>query len=188
MKILSNILFAIVIIGISVFTSLSVVDQQSTPVTVSGGGKNYSPAINELTERADSLDSALLRQETEISSQAVEIASISEYNRSFVTTPDPDTKYHLFSRSCGTFKIVAMRSGDNYIDFYDSTDAKISNLTYNLSKNDSLIVTFYEYGKRVSFSKFHDGSNVSTKDYIASSTETLSYLQFANSEVFITIS
>ena len=133
-----------------------------------------------LSGRLDEQGSAILEQQSAIN-------ALTAYNRDFVTA-DTSTKYHLFDRECGTFKIVALRSGDNYIDFYDSTDTKIGSITWNLSKNDVLFVTFSENGARASMINIHSGSNPETKDYVASSTETLSYFKLANSrEVLISI-
>ena len=148
-------------------------------------------SVNDTQQSAiGSLQSVNDTQQSAIGSNTTAISTINEYNRTFVTVPNADTEYHLFDRMCGTFQVVALRSGDNYIDFYDSTGTKVSSLTFNLSKNDVLFVSYYNNGGRATFMKLHDGSNASMKDYVASSTETLAYFRLtnANNEALITIS
>ena len=201
-KTIAIVLVLILVTSLSVGFVMSSTNKSSSSSTGANNAKLTS-AINELSGKINEQQSVNEQQHNDISSintvneqQQSNISSINSaidqinlYNRDFVTVPDPDTEYSFFDRSCGTIKRVGLRSGDNYVDFYDSNGEKVSNLTYNLSKNDVLLITFYQNGARATFAKFHDGSDVSMKDYVASSTETLSFAKFANDrELFVSIS
>lgn len=68
--------------------------------------------------------------------------------------------------------ITGLENGDNYIDFYNSKNAKIDNATYNLSKNDVIIIS--KVGTTLSMIKFHDGAHPETKyiEDVSSFTKT----------------
>ena len=138
---------------------------KETSATVTNS-KNYASQIRALDERCDELSSAVSAlQSTTFVGEKLK-------------------HYELFTKESGIIKICATRSGDNYIDFYDETDGKVGALTFNLSKNDVLFITYSEYGCRINEIKIHSGSDPETHDY---SGTALAYFVLVNNEAVISI-
>ena len=153
--------------------------------SVSGGFNKYNSVVLEFSEQAVFQQSEIDEQQSAIEAVRSDILAMQTSNRSFMA--EKNVRYELFDKPIGTIKIIAVHSGDNYIDFYNSNGSKVSSLTFNMSKNDVLYVSYWNDGLKATLMKFHDGDNASTKDY-SSTTESLTYFTLANNEAFVSLS